>query len=403
MIQLLHDSLVDLNGALPSPADLSALDRNDPGHFDGSRRAFRQWDDVGTTPEECVRCHGGGALSDDPFVPIPSTALSGVTYRGDRPLPSGLACTQCHTTFDTFAVRSLTEARFPGGTTIELGTDTTNFPVDETSFLCFECHGGRAAMADIDAAIDEGATTMPDVHSMASAGVLFGNKVKLGYEYTGKTYAGPWTHTSMDSCANCHSRPHQWFFVPEAVSWWDHSSGANGSQCVVCHQPGASLHTMRVADAMETCRKCHFKYDEVNDVLVPPATPQDIRVRHLGDYDGDGDTSEGLDAEIDSLAADLYARLRTVTAAAATPLVYDADVPPYFFQDSDADGVVDPNEAVPSNAFTAWTADLLKAAHNLQIPTREPGSWVHNFAYTAQILIDAIEDLGGDVSHYVRP
>jgi hypothetical protein len=45
----------------------------------------------------------------------------------------------------------------------------------------------------------------------------------------------------------------------------------------------------------------------------------------------------------------------------------------------------------------------MKATHNFQISQKEPGAWAHNFDYMAQLLIDSIDDLGGDVSGYVRP
>ena len=45
----------------------------------------------------------------------------------------------------------------------------------------------------------------------------------------------------------------------------------------------------------------------------------------------------------------------------------------------------------------------MKAARNYQISKKEPGAWAHNFDYVVQLLIDSIEDLGGDVSGYVRP
>jgi hypothetical protein len=45
----------------------------------------------------------------------------------------------------------------------------------------------------------------------------------------------------------------------------------------------------------------------------------------------------------------------------------------------------------------------VKAAHNFQLSVKEPGAWAHNFDYAAQLLIDSIENLGGDVSPYVRP
>jgi hypothetical protein len=45
----------------------------------------------------------------------------------------------------------------------------------------------------------------------------------------------------------------------------------------------------------------------------------------------------------------------------------------------------------------------MKAAHNYHMTQKEPGYWSHNTNYTAQLLIDSLADLGGDVSRFDRP
>ena len=56
-----------------------------------------------------------------------------------------------------------------------------------------------------------------------------------------------------------------------------------------------------------------------------------------------------------------------------------------------------------ANAFQAWTPALTKAALNFQLSQNDPGSWAHNFDYTAELLYDSTQDLGGDVSKLRRP
>ena len=60
-------------------------------------------------------------------------------------------------------------------------------------------------------------------------------------------------------------------------------------------------------------------------------------------------------------------------------------------------------EAVFANAFKGWTPALSKAALNFQLSQNDPGSWAHNFDYTAELLYDSTQDLGGDVSKLRRP
>ena len=50
IIQLLYDSIEDLNAALSQPVDLSKAHRTDAGHFDGSAEAWRHWDAEGEVP-----------------------------------------------------------------------------------------------------------------------------------------------------------------------------------------------------------------------------------------------------------------------------------------------------------------------------------------------------------------
>ena len=44
VIQLMYDSIKDLNTKLSKPVDMSKAVRNDVGHFDGTSMAFRDWD-----------------------------------------------------------------------------------------------------------------------------------------------------------------------------------------------------------------------------------------------------------------------------------------------------------------------------------------------------------------------
>ena len=121
------------------------------------------------------------------------------------------------------------------------------------------------------------------------------------------------------------------------------------------------------------------------------------------DYDGDGDTGEPLRAEIDTLAGALLSRMQEVATLEGKDICYDTDAYPYFFVDDDADGACGPGEGIYPNRYDAWTPALLSAAHNYQISQKDPGAWAHNFDYMAQLLIDSIEDLGGEVASFTRP
>ena len=145
----------------------------------------------------------------------------------------------------------------------------------------------------------------------------------------------------------------------------------------------------------------------------------DIRLTSTDDYNGNGRFpgspmgTETLEEELQPIAADLLAQIRTYASGTAVgsegqarandPIVYCTDDFPYFFKDLNNDGVCDPGERNFGNRYTDWDGKLLRAAHNYQHSQKEPGAWAHNFAYITQLVIDSIEDLGNDEHGFIRP
>jgi len=103
--------------------------------------------------------------------------------------------------------------------------------------------------------------------------------------------------------------------------------------------------------------------------------------------------------------AALYAQIQTYAAAQGlVGIVYESHSYPYFFIDTDGDGVAAPGvEANYGNKYGTWTPNLLQAAYNYQYAIKDPGGFAHNGKYVMQLLYDSIESLGGDVSGLARP
>lgn len=348
ILELLFDSLEDLNAGLVVKVDAARMVRGDRGHFDGSSEAARHWDADEAVEATCSRCHSGQQgfrffVEHGVTIEVPETA-------------NGLECGTCHTSFGTtFDVLAVPSTPFPGGTTLMLpGNDN----------LCATCHSGRTSKADIDASIARNRFTFLNVHYLPAAAVREGSAAKVGYEYPGKTYAGPLEHMG-------------------------------GSQCTSCHDPISTQHSFLIQDAWQaSCRVCHA---DANGVAAR------IRLVHTTDYDGDGSSAEPLAAEIAGLGDRVLAAMGT--AAGAGGLCYSDTTYPYFFKDSDGDRrpACSAAESTNANRFTAWTAPLMKAAHNYQLSHKDPGSWAHNFEYVGQLLYDSVEDLGGAVTALRRP
>ena len=110
-----------------------------------------------------------------------------------------------------------------------------------------------------------------------------------------------------------------------------------------------------------------------------------------GDFDGDGDTDEGIAGEVETVVEALYAALQDYAAnTAGVGIEYNAHRYPYFFDEA-------------GERYATWTPRLLRAAYNYQYAQKDPGGFAHNGKYLLQVLYDSLQDLGADVTGMVRP
>lgn len=353
IIQLLHDSIADLNTKLTTPVDISKAWRDDPGHFAGSTEAFRHWDEEGEVPGGCARCHSSEGL--------PMYHKEGVNISVEP--SNGFMCTTCHMNLggaalgaqavDAWELYLFDNATFPSG-------DVVGFGNDAPANTCLQCHQGRASGQSVVTAIaGKGLDTVDtslrfiNVHYFAAGATLFGSAVNGLYEFEGKAYAGQFMHVDpFNECTECHST----------------------------HQLG-----VRVGTPGLNCGSCHAGITTAEQL-------EDIRWFGRPDYDGDGNTTEGIAHEIETMMDQFYAAMQAY--ALATPgvgaIVYNGSRYPYFFTDTGA-------------SFRNWTPRLVRAAYILQYVKKDPGQFAHNGKYVIQVLYDAMEDIGADMTGKVRP
>jgi hypothetical protein len=332
IIQLLYDSIEDLDAAL-----VEGLQRIDHGHFAGSEEAFRHWDEDGEVPASCSKCHSAGGL--------PTFLKDGATV--SEPLPNGFQCTTCHDSLPEFTLYTVDEVEFPSGAVLSFGEGVA-------SNLCLECHQGRESTVSVNALIegledDEVSDTLRflNIHYFAAGATKFGTEAKGAYEFDGKEYLGLFEH------------------VPGFVA------------CTECH----SAHALEVM--VEQCGTCHPGVESEEDLEAIRINPTD--------WDGDGDTDEGIAGEIETMREALYeATQEYATDVVGTGIVYDAASYPYWFTEDE-------------ERYGTWTPRLLRAAYNYQYATKDPGAFAHNGKYIIQVLYDALEDMGADVSGMARP
>ncbi len=369
IIQLLYDSIEDLNAApkLTTKTDMSKMHRVDAGHFDGSALAFRFWDAATetkpafTVPVACAKCHTASAL---PALlagqELPQTGVAS---------SNGLTCTTCHDAANWPNLYAIKEVTMPSGAVVSFGEN-------DGSNLCLQCHQGRESKTSVDKFIasfnptDMDAVPEPitdasgnkvslsfrNIHFFPAGVTVFGTEAQGAYEFDGKSYVGFNKHPMNNKCADCHN-----------------------------------VHALEI-DIQAKCASCHTGVTD----------PKTIRISTV-DYDGDGNVTEGISQEIETIRLALYdAILKYVKAKKLDGIVYSPYYP-YWLQDKDGDGKPDKNEQGRSMAYASWTPNLLKAAFNFQYASKDPGAYTHNPKYVIQILIDSIEVMGGNVSKYTRP
>ncbi len=347
IIQLLYDSIEDLNATLASPIDMTGMHRIDHGHFAGSEEAFRHWDEDGAVSASCATCHSAAGL---PFL-----LEHGVQI--EQPIANGFECATCHDSQPEFTLYEVTEVEFPSGATVAFEATANN--------LCLECHQGRESTASVDRRIGDAEEDtvveglgFANVHYFAAGATLFGGEAMGGYQYEGMEYVGRNEHVSgYDTCSGCHN-----------------------------------AHALEVK--VDECSACHGDFEDVADIRIDDT-----------DYDGDGDTSEGIAGEIETLTEALYGAIQAYAAdtEGTDAIVYDSHSYPYFFVDTNGDGEATPDEVNFGNRYGTWTPALLRAAYNYQYAQKDPGGFAHNPQYVIQLLYDAIEHVGGDVGGMTRP
>ncbi len=351
VIQLLYDSIEDLNQTLANPVDMSGMSRIDHGHFAGSEEAFRHWDEDGFVPASCSKCHTADG--------VPFFLAEGINISAEP--SNGLNCATCHDNVTTFSRYIVEEVAFPSGASL-----STN---DLDSNLCLLCHQGRESSVSVDARIGDldpddatGGLRFINVHYFAAGSTLFGTEAKGIYEYADQEYLGRNIHVSQfDSCIECHDS-----------------------------------HAQEVV--VDTCAICHAGVETAVDLRNIRFNEQQVYV----DWDGDGGAAEGIYGEIETMRDALYVAMQTYTAntEGVDNIAYNAARYPYFFVDADGNGQLSPEE---TSGYSTWTPRLLRAAYNYQYVLKDPGAYAHNGKYVIQVLYDTLLDIGADTTGMVRP
>jgi hypothetical protein len=230
----------------------------------------------------------------------------------------------------------------------------------DDSNICMACHQGRESGASITAVTPTGLETdlsFINRHYFPAAAINYGADVNAGYEYAGQIYLGEMTFpshpTTLNTCVECHLRE------------------------------GSANHTFE--PDLARCAQCHIGITSFEEVGLPFGDPNI-------DYDGDG-AGKSFQHEIDGLEASLLAAIQTYADVNLdAPIIYQAGAYPYFFNDLNNNGLVDPGEAIFPNRYTTFDATLLRAAFNYH-SAQDPCGDIHNHKYVIQTIFDSADDL----------
>ena len=255
-----------------SPTDASRIPYYEKwsmsAHADGTALAFNNWNADGQVPTTCARCHSSEGFVD--YIGGDGTAAGVVDHTA--PTKSVIRCVTCHNP----AADALSSVTFPSGVTVdELGGEAR----------CMTCHQGRSSGPQVDAAIAAAAPATDDtvsamlnfqnIHYFPAAATLYAGRAKGGYQYAGQVYDVRFRHVdSHDTCIGCHD---------------PHSTRVKFDECATCHtgvSDVAGAHQIRMISSAGI------------------------------DYDGDGNTTEGIYDELVGLRDKLAAAIQKLRLGA---------------------------------------------------------------------------------------
>jgi hypothetical protein len=326
------------------------------GHGNTKAEAFIHWDedDPPEVPKNCAKCHSAYGYLD--YLGEDETEAQVVDAAAN--IGSVVTCYVCHNP----SASEKDTAYFPSGAKVDDLAQNAN---------CAECHQGtRSGLT-----VQETLGNLPEdevneelgfinVHYKIGGAVRYGSDAGVGYEYPDENYVGFYTHVE------------------------------DYQQCTDCHDP----HSLEITP--DECAACHPVVSDLGDV-------RNIRTENTPDYDNDGDTSEGIYAELTTIHDLLFAAIQTYAHEIVGDSIIYANQYPYWFIDTNGNNQAEEDEVAVPNRYTNWTPRLVKATFNYHMVLEDPGNFMHNARYLIQIMYDTLNDLSQviniDISGLIRP
>lgn len=314
----------------------------------------------------CQRCHtstGASNFLSDPvgYVAANNTFshLAGWTAGGGSNQKEMLYCWGCHSNASAGELRDPGALSFTGTNSYTNGA-TAIYPDVAGSNVCLACHTGRETGDSIKLDPDaDGVRSFINSHYLTAGGTVF---TTSGYEYAGRNYN------------NVN------FYAHDKIGTGDRPGTGSNGPCVGCHMSTAQSHRFMpvTKDAV------------TGDITAITSTV--CAVCHIGGFTLTPTVLN--DEEHEYMAA-----LEVLKAALASKGIFFANSHPYFFIDTNANGVLDAGEISSSNGFTNWAGvydlarwkDTMGAAFNANLLIHDPGGFAHNRYYAKGLIWDSID------------
>ncbi len=375
------------------------------GHGDINSPAFADEDFKQNT--SCIRCHTSTGYSN--FL---AGTTGGTTGAWSDPFPTStwatagdngrevLTCRTCHVN-DSFAVKSAPAFTAPYNS----NKNPKAFPDVSKSNLCVACHSGRENADSIEAITDFTSASFKNSHYKAGASLMYmasgfwnytSSAQKIGTSTRLKTMtpdnvsvptygiAGgvTSTHRKLGTTLINGDGHNPSFFVPGVAD--------DGGPCVTCHlnvngttPRAAHGHSWQidVNAAAQICIKCHAGEVSVGGVADATALQTFL-----------DDQSAGFN---DALA--LIANLLQTKYG----IKYDPDNYPYFYDlTKDPTGKTAVKDWTRSTMNQVFGKRLMGSAFNLNLLTKDAGSYVHARTYVRRLIYDTIDYLDDNTLNY---
>lgn len=322
------------------------------GHSDVTRPAFTH----NFTSGVCLRCHSGIGYAS--YVDSSNSIYPDWSPPASDIASHHLTCNACHDALgyplsDNRRLRKSGDIALVSGSSATLVSDATIMGAGPSA-TCITCHQARESGWSLYKTMtgkgvvpyngtDETITnqTFINPHYFSAGAMLFSLK---GYEFSGQEFSGItfsgryssglFQHQVM-SCTGCHMTDSGDQDLGGHTFRMTYGTKKNIKVCQQCHPGITDFNVYGRKEALETLKQ------QIIDELAQP-----------GRGNGEG-------------------------------IFYNPQVYPYFFRTSD------PEQQTYANRVTQWKESELMSAFNLQFVNKEPGAYVHNYPYAAQLLYDS--------------